>query len=129
MHEVSADEFRISHPDDTSGFPGRLCPGGKDGLFLRDGKDPAVGDGDLVGIAAKVFDGITESVKSLFDIRAPVLFVKAVPESIPFIGVAESFTGPGKGESSFPVQVFQHGKIFSPELIPEDMDREEELLF
>lgn len=72
MHQEAADEFFIADSDLPSGFFGDFTPCRKGGLCFCYGKDPAIGDRDLVGIASKIFDGIAKTVKGLFYIRTPV---------------------------------------------------------
>ena len=69
-------------------FPsGREC----DFVFCHR-KDTAVGNGDLMGVSSKVFDGISKAVKGFFDVRAPILLVKVLFPVIPFLRILQSFT-------------------------------------
>ena len=87
MHKVPADEFRIVQGDLpvwTAGLPGT---GRKSYFPFVNIQDAAVGNGDLMCISSKIFDGIAKTVEGFFDIRTPVFSVKFVPECGPFIGV------------------------------------------
>lgn len=46
-----------------------------------------------MGIPAQIFKRIAKTVESFFDIRAPVLLIKRIPEFRPFIRIPEFFTG------------------------------------
>ena len=54
-------------------------------MCIRDRNDSAVRDGNLVGIAPKIFDGISKTVEGLFNIRTPVFLIEGVFISIPRI--------------------------------------------
>ena len=47
--------------------------------------DTAVGNSDAVCIAAEIFDCVTESIESFFDIRTPFFLIEVVTKFIPFI--------------------------------------------
>ena len=53
------------------------------------GDDPGVGDGDPVGIAAKVINGIAKTIERFLYERTPCLFIKAVPVVFPLEGITE----------------------------------------
>ena len=78
------------------GSPRFSAPCRKGNLCIRYGNDSAVGDGDLMGIAPKIFDCIAKAVKGLFDKWTPVFPVKDVPEFLPFVRITQVFTGMGK---------------------------------
>ena len=77
-----------------------------------------------MGVTAKVLNGIAKSMKSLFDIRAPVFPIKTVFESLPFPGKLQCFTGSRENKFSLLVQSIQKRKIFPFELISKDSDRD-----
>ena len=81
MHQETPDKLFMAEGDLTFWFSRLFPPGTEGDLRFRNGKDPAVGDGDPVGITAKVFDGIAKPVEGLLDVRAPVLFIEGVFES------------------------------------------------
>lgn len=80
-----------------------------------------------MGVTAKVLNGIAKSMKSLFDIRAPVFPIKTVFESLPFPGKLQCFTGSRENKFSLLVQSIQKRKIFPFELISKDSDRDKKL--
>ena len=83
MQEEAADELPFREGDRTFRITGAFAPCGEGNGGIGNGKDAAVGDGDPVGIAAEVVDGVAETVEGLLDVRAPVLMVEGVAESIP----------------------------------------------
>jgi len=129
MHQETADEFHMPQRDSALRITRPAPPCRKNDLCVCYGEDPAVRDCDLMCITAEIFNGIAEAVKSFFYVRAPVFFVKAVPEFFPLIGIAQLFTGSGKQELLVLVKLVQARKIFSFEQIPQDMDRKEERFF
>ena len=52
-------------------------------MCIRDRNDSAVRDGNRVGIAPKIFDGISKTVEGLFNIRTLVFLIEGVFISIP----------------------------------------------
>ena len=128
MHEISPDKFRILQSDHTTGFSWPEGSGCEGGLGFRDFDDPAVRDSDLIRVPSQIFDGVSESVKGLFDKRTPVLLVERVPELIPVIGIPEVLAGSRKGKPALLMIRIKEVKILSTELIPKDMDRKKELL-
>ena len=50
MHQITADEFRVIQSDPAFWVAGLFPTGGKDSLLSVNGKDPAVGDGNLMCI-------------------------------------------------------------------------------
>ncbi len=87
MHQITADEFSMLQVVLTFGLTGLLSYGGKNNRIIRNRKDPAVGDGNPVGIAPEVFNGIAKAVKGLLDVGAPVCFIKSVFPFFPVISV------------------------------------------
>ena len=71
-----------------------------------------------MGITSKVFNGIAETVKGLFNIRAPVFFVKAIFPFFPVIGIPKIITGRRKNQGTV---IIKSGKVchkFTLEFIP-----------
>lgn len=58
-----------------------------------DVKDPAVGDGNLMGVTSQVLNGVAEAVKCFFNVRAPFFFIKAVQKFFPGIRITQAFAG------------------------------------
>lgn len=46
-----------------------------------------------MSIPAQIFNSIAKAIESFFDIRAPILLIKGIPEFRPFIRIAQFFTG------------------------------------
>ena len=93
VHEVTPYEFRTGQ-----GYPAlwisRLLPSGRERDILPvKVKNTAVRDGNLMGIASKVFDGIAKAVKGFLDIRAPVHFIELIFQFLPVTGISKSFAG------------------------------------
>lgn len=93
MHQIAADEFRIFECDVPARFTGGFPSCRERHMFLIYRQDSAVGYGNLVGIPSKVFYGVAKAVESFFYVRAPVLFVKGIPEGRPFIRIPQLFAG------------------------------------
>lgn len=93
MHQITPDEFRMLQGNLTFGFAGRLSSGRKSDRIIENRKDPAVGNGNLMSIASKVFNGIAKAVKGLLNVGAPIHFIKAVFPLFPVIGITQLFTG------------------------------------
>lgn len=68
MHQAAPDEFRVVQGDQPFWLSRLPASGGKSNLILRNRKDTSVGDGDSVGIASQIFDGIAKTVEGLLDI-------------------------------------------------------------
>lgn len=124
MQKIAPDEFRAVQGDTAFRVAGLFASGGKGNLILREVKDAAVGDGDPVGIAAQIFNGITEAVKGLLDVRTPVFFVKPVLPLIPGGGITQLFAGRGKNKVSVFVKGRELSHKFPLELIPENFNRD-----
>ena len=86
MHKEAADELRAGDGDLPFGIAGLPAPGREGNGIPSQGEDPAVGDGDLMGVTAEVFDGVPKTVKSFFYVRAPVLKIKGIPKFSPPAG-------------------------------------------
>ncbi len=82
-----------------------------------------------MGIPAQVLDGVAEAVECLLDEGAPVPAAKAVPEGLPAGRFPESGTGAREGKGAILIEPVQEGKVFPPELVPQDKDGQEELPF
>lgn len=122
MQEVAPDEFRAVQGNSAFRVARLFASGGKGNLILREVKDAAVGDGDPVGIAAQIFNGIVEAVKSLLNVGAPVFCVKAVLPLVPVGGITQLLTGRRKNKGSVFIKGRELGHKFAPELIPEDFN-------
>ena len=121
MHQEPPDEFCMLQGDLTFRLAGLFAPGREGDLLFRDGKDTAVGNGDLMGVSSKVFDGISKTMKGFFDVRTPILFIKFIFPVLPFMGILQSFTGGGEAQLIILEERIEQGKVFSLELIPEDI--------
>lgn len=93
MHQVTPDEFCMLQSNLTSGFTGLFPSGRKSDRILGNRKDPAVRNGNLVGITPKIFNGIAKAVKGFLDVRTPVHFIKFVFPFLPVIGITQLSTG------------------------------------
>ena len=93
MHEEAPDKFHKGKGDLTPWVSRFLAARRKSDLGVCHGKDPAVGDSDLMGVAPKILDGIAKTVKGLFDIRAPVFPIEAVLEGLPLERIFQLGTG------------------------------------
>lgn len=127
MQEEPPDELAAAYGDGAFRVPRFQAPCPKGDFRLRNGKNAAVGDGDLMGIPAQVLDGVTETVKRLLDEGTPVPAVKAVPESLPAGRFPESVTGSREEKGAILIEPVQEGKVLPLELVPQDKDRQEEL--
>ena len=90
-------------------------------------EDPAVGNGNFMRVASEVFDGVAKTVEGLFDERTPVFFIECVFPGFPNLFVLQLPARRGKGKCAFRIQ---HGKVcekFSFELVPQHVNRDEEL--
>lgn len=122
MGQIAADEFRVWQGDFPPGPAGDTGTCGENHLFFADGKDPAVGNGDLMSIPSQVFERVAKTVEGLFYERAPVLPVKKIKEFFPGIGIAQVFTG-GEGKGTVEIEPPEAVKEFPFKLIPKDPDR------
>ena len=111
MQEEPPDELAAAYGNGAFWIPRLQAPCRKGDLRFRNGKDTAVGDGDLMGIPAQVLDGVAEAVEGLPDERAPVPAVKAVPEGLPAGGSADSVTGSREGKGAVLIEPVQEGKV------------------
>lgn len=85
VHEVTPYEFRTGQGY-AALWISRLLPSGRErDVFIVKIKNAAVGDGNLMGIAAKVFDGIAESAEGFLDIWAPFHFIELIFQFLPVV--------------------------------------------
>lgn len=119
MQKKKANKFFVLKCNGSLRLSGTFPSGRKgSGCFIH-GLDTTVGDGNLMRVTPQIFDGVTKTVKSLFDIRAPVLFVKLVLEFFPFIGITQSLAGCRKIKFPGFVIPIQECHILSFKLITE----------
>lgn len=128
MHQIASHEFFMGQSDDPAGVSWLFTSCGKGDLILRNGTDAAVGNGDLMGVSSKIFNGISKPIESLFDIRTPVFCVKFIPEFRPGVRITEVFTGRRKMDLPFFIKGIQFMQIFSFKFIPEDSDRNKKFI-
>ena len=114
MHQEPPDEFCMLQGDLTFRLAGLFAPGREGDLLFRDGKDTAVGNGDLMGVSSKVFDGISKTMKGFFDVRTPILFIKFIFPVLPFMGILQSFTGGGEAQLIILEERIEQGKRYFP---------------
>lgn len=112
MHQKPAYELCVFQGNDPSWVSGLFRPGRKGGMSVVYFQDPAVCYCDLIGIAPQIFKSIPKAVKSLFDIRAPVLVIKVVFKLSPLKCVPEFFTGTGEVKVSSFKKIVKAGKKF-----------------
>ena len=126
VHHEPADELTAGkgHLFEGRIVPVVLCP--KSDGVRRDRLHPGVGDGDAVGIAPQVLDGIAEAVKGLPDVWAPGSIVEPVPQGGPGSGGHQG--GAGSRERKLPafMKGVEGGKELSPELSGKDPGGDEE---
>ena len=89
MHQETPDKLFMAESNLPFRITGFLSPCREGDFCFRDGKDPAVGDCNPVGIPSQIFDGVTKAVEGLFDVRAPVFPVKAVFKFVPGAGLLQ----------------------------------------
>lgn len=122
MHEKAPDKFQMGKGDRTPWGTSFFAACGKSDQGICHRKNPAVGDGDFMGVASKILDGIAKAVKGLFDIRTPIFLIEIVLEGLPAGGIFQRGTGGGKIKGAFFVKPVQQGQVFPFEFIPEDKD-------
>ena len=93
MHQITADKFRMIQSNLTFGVTGLLSSGRKSDRIIGNRENPAIGNGNLVGITSKIFNGIAKAVEGFFDVGTPVYFIKSVFPFFPVIGITQLFTG------------------------------------
>ena len=75
MHQISSDKFCVLKCNDSARSPESFTACGKSYTAFTDRDNPAVGNGNLMGIFSEIFDGIAKAVECFFDIRAPFFIV------------------------------------------------------
>ena len=80
-----------------------------------------------MGITSKIFNGIAETVKSFFDVRAPVFFIKVIFPFLETGGICQVFAGGRKRKGAAFIQAGKAGHKFPFEFIPQDFNRDKEL--
>lgn len=129
MHQITADELRVLQGDGSARLA-RLPPsGGKRDLLVIYRNEAAVPNGYFVGISPKIFHRISEAVEGFFNVRAPVFFIEAIAEPGPFVRILQLFTGRGKYQLAAFIKGIQFSKIFPPEFVPEDLYRDEKMIY
>ena len=128
VHQETADEFRVLQRDLPPGTPRFPAPRGEGGMRFRDRQDPVVRDSDFMGVAAEIFNSVSETVKGFFYVRAPVLIVKGIPESRPLVRVPQLFTGSGKVQLPVPEEGLKPREELSFKLIPESLHPDKKIL-
>ena len=78
MHQVTSDELCVIQCNLTLRVTCFFSSGRKSNLIFGNRKNSAVGDGDFVGVASQIFDGITKAVKGFLNVGTPVLFIKVI---------------------------------------------------
>lgn len=129
MHQITADELCILQSDGPAWLTRFSPPGIKRNLVVIYREDAVVPDGYFVGISSKIFHRISEAVEGFFDVRAPVFFIKGIAEGGPFIRIPQLFTGRGKYQLTAFIKEIQCGKETPLEFIPEDLYRDEKMIF
>lgn len=127
MGQEAPYELLMGKGNDAPRLPGFPPPGGEGDLRLCEGKDPAVGDRDLVGILPQIRNGVAKAIEGLLDVGAPVLLVKPVLKGLPSGGCPQDIQGGGEKEAALAEKGVQAGKEFPLELIPEDMYGDEKV--
>lgn len=93
MHKVTPDKLQVCKGNTAFGVSRFSPSGGESHLVFRNTKNPAVGNGNLVGIAAEGLNCITKTVKGFLYIGTLFLFVEIVFPFFPVIRIAKLFTG------------------------------------
>ena len=119
MHQVTPDKLRMIQCNLAFWIPFFLPACRESDFCFCHREDPAVGDGDLMGIAPQVFNGISKTIEGFFGLRAPVFIIQGFLKFIPFIMIPEFFAGRRKRQFSFLVKCVQKCKELAFEFIPE----------
>lgn len=88
MHHKTADKFNTGNSDHCL-FIGFIISGMERNFVLSNRDDPGIGDGNSVGIASEIFNGISISVEGFFDLSIPVNGIERIFECIPVVMIAE----------------------------------------
>lgn len=124
MQKEAPDEFFIGESHHR--IPVRaVVPVRKRGMSLRNGTDAGIGDGDAVGVTAKIFNGVAEAVKSLLDEGAPVLVVEIIDQGLPCRRIGQFAAGSRDMEIMAGIKFLEMVKEFAAELFREDLHRNE----
>lgn len=127
MHHEAPDEFQAEKGHLNGGGTIPVVLRGKGDGILGDSLYPGIGDGDAVGIASKVLDGIAEAIEGLPDVRAPGGIVKGVPEHGPGGRILQGRAGSGERELPGTVKGVQGGKELPLGLCGEHPGRDKEM--
>lgn len=120
MHQVTSDEFCMVQCDLAFRFTGLFSSGRKSDRIIRNRKDPAIGNSNLVCITPKVFNGIAKAIKGFLDVGTPVHFIKAVFPFFPLIGIAQIFTGRRKSKAAVFIKRGKMCHIFTLKFVPQN---------
>lgn len=126
MHQIAPDEFRVIQRDPASGVTRLHAPGGKSDRILGKGKYPVVGNGDLMGVASEILNGIAKAVKGLLDVRTPVFFIEPVFPFPEAAAILKMDAGGRKDKGTVFMETGKACQVFPFELVPEDLDRDKE---
>lgn len=88
MHHKTADEFNTGNRDHCL-LIGFIISGMERNFFSADRDYPGIGNGNAVGIASEIFNGISISVEGFFDLSIPVNGIERIFECIPVVMIAE----------------------------------------
>lgn len=124
MHQITAYEFRVIQSDGASWIARPFPFGGKDGLPFVNRKYPAVGNGNLVRIPSKIFNGVAETVEGFLYVRTPVLAVKAITEFRPVVRVTQLLAGGRESELLAFIKRIEAREVFPFKLVAEYLDRD-----
>jgi hypothetical protein len=119
------DEFKVVQRNHSFGIPRLFTPGHEGSLLPGYGDNPTVGYGNLMGIPAKIFDGVSKSVEGLLDEGTPVNAIKAISESVPFRRHRKGLHDFGDDKLSFCMVFIKLKEVLSAELVTQDVDGNE----
>lgn len=88
MHHKTADEFSTGNSDHCL-LIGFIISGMERNFVLSNRDDSGIGNGNAVGIASEIFNGISISVEGFFDLSIPVNGIERIFECIPVVMIAE----------------------------------------
>ena len=80
-----------------------------------------------MGVAAEILNGVPKTVEGFFDVRAPVLIVKSIPEFSPMVRVPQLFAGSGKNQLSVLEEGLEPREELPFKLIPEGLHADKEV--
>lgn len=90
MHYESTDKFHIGKSNNLL-LVGSIIFSMKRNFFLVNRNNSCIRDSNAIGIASKIFNGISVTVESFFDFGIPVCGIKFVLEFVPCIMVVQLF--------------------------------------